>query len=542
MAKVKDPVLKRYEKAKDARLKFDSLLEDCYIYTSPGPSPRFGAELNSGEKKDAVIYSDTAVQALTKRVFRAMGQLFPAGEKFIELDFGNFDLDALPPDQRETARLHLDRAERSLHAAFDASNFQMEIPQALRDVFISTGCLQFNEGDLESPFTFEVVPISQFVPEESTRGIIETVYRPRKPARRDVPILWPKADLPKEFTEKLAKEPDEKIDLLEAQIFDPEKGDYRYLVYLAEGEKLIFETRYKTKPIIAFRLDKHTGEIMGRGPVTKCRANILTANKVVELVLKNASIAVTGIWQADDDGVLNPANIRLVPGVIIPKAVGSAGLTPLQAPGRFDVSQLVLESLNGAIRESIEGPPLPPLAGDRRTAYEFSAREREQAEVEVPSHLRLFYELDWHLIMRALDILSGPRFIGSRFYIEPLLVNGQKLLPKPASPLIKLRAQAEIMRSQRGILSAGAISPEITSKLVKLEDFLRRFLLVHGLLPEEIYTPQELAQQAEAAQQAQSQAAMMQGLGSGAEAGAALAGGDLTGAVEAVAKLGGQNA
>ena len=57
----------------------------------------------------------------------------------------------------------------------------------------------------------------------------------------------------------------------------------------------------------------------------KALPDIRTANKVVELVLKNASIAVTGIWQADDDGVLNPGTVRLVPGTIIPKAPGSAG-------------------------------------------------------------------------------------------------------------------------------------------------------------------------------------------------------------------------
>ena len=81
--------------------------------------------------------------------------------------------------------------------------------------------------------------------------------------------------------------------------------------------------------------------------------DIKTANKVVELILKNASIAVTGIWLADDDGVLNPANIKLVPGSIIPKAVGSSGLTPLQAPGRFDVSHLVLEDLRARIRHAL---------------------------------------------------------------------------------------------------------------------------------------------------------------------------------------------
>ena len=91
-------------------------------------------------------------------------------------------------------------------------------------------------------------------------------------------------------------------------------------------------------PFISFRWLKGAGEIYGRSPVMTALPDIKTVNKVVELVLKNASISVTGIWQADDDGVLNPANIQLVPGSIIPKAVGSAGLTPLQAPGRFDVS------------------------------------------------------------------------------------------------------------------------------------------------------------------------------------------------------------
>ena len=41
---------------------------------------------------------------------------------------------------------------------------------------------------------------------------------------------------------------------------------------------------------------------------------------------------------------------RLTPGAIIPKAPGSAGLTPLAAPGNFDISQLVLSDLRARIR------------------------------------------------------------------------------------------------------------------------------------------------------------------------------------------------
>src|SRR3546814_3931202 len=115
----------------------------------------------------------------------------------------------------------------------------------------------------------------------------------------------------------------------------------------------------------------------------KALPDIKTANKVVELILKNASIAVTGIWQADDDGVLNPATVRLVPGAIIPKAQGSAGLTPLAAPGRFDVSQLVLDDLRARIRHA--------LLVDRLGSVEAPRMRSEEHTSELQSLMRISY-------------------------------------------------------------------------------------------------------------------------------------------------------
>src|SRR5690606_9996566 len=132
---------------------------------------------------------------------------------------------------------------------------------------------------------------------------------------------------------------------------------YRWSAALERGAheepQLLGEGRFAASPFLNFRWLKAPGELYGRSPVMKALPDIKTANKVVELILKNASIAATGIWQADDDGVLNPATVRLVPGAVIPKAQGSAGLTPLAAPGRFDVSQLVLDDLRARIRHAL---------------------------------------------------------------------------------------------------------------------------------------------------------------------------------------------
>ena len=58
------------------------------------------------------------------------------------------------------------------------------------------------------------------------------------------------------------------------------------------------------------------------------------------MILENAQMAISGIYQAEDDGVMNLDTINLVPGTVIPKAMGSAGLQPIQSAGRFDVAQV----------------------------------------------------------------------------------------------------------------------------------------------------------------------------------------------------------
>lgn len=76
-------------------------------------------------------------------------------------------------------------------------------------------------------------------------------------------------------------------------------------------------------------------------------------NKMVEILMKQACKNLTGIYQVDDDGVFNPANIRLIPGTIIPKAVGSNGLQRLQSVD-CGITWEMVESQRKVIREFFE--------------------------------------------------------------------------------------------------------------------------------------------------------------------------------------------
>ena len=70
----------------------------------------------------------------------------------------------------------------------------------------------------------------------------------------------------------------------------------------------------------------------------------MNKNKTLELLLKNASLAIAGVYTAADDGVLNPATLKIIPGAIIPVARNGGpqgeSLRPLPRAGDFNVSAI----------------------------------------------------------------------------------------------------------------------------------------------------------------------------------------------------------
>lgn len=201
---------------------------------------------------------------------------------------------------------------------------------------------------------------------------------------------------------------------------------------------ILSEGLFEQSPFLTFRWMKGTSELYGRSPVMTALPDIKTANKVVELVLKNASIAATGIWLAEDDGVLNPANIRLAPGSIIPKAVGSAGLTPLQAPGRFDVSELVLSDLRARIRHTLLADRLAPVNDRRMTATEVLERSAEMTRLLGAIYGRLQTELLTPLLQRSLAILRR------RGEVPAVALDGTIAEILYRSPLARIQAREEV--------------------------------------------------------------------------------------------------
>ena len=427
-----------FSRARDRRMTWEPLWSDCYAYAQPSRGHGLEMAPSAGRKGTTDLFDATAVDGVEQLAASLLAELTPPWSRWFGLmpgqDVADDDKDGLATSLESTAN----RIQSHLHR----SNFAVEIHQCLLDlVTMGTATLLFEEapsGD-SSAFRFTAIPTSQMYIDGDDNGRIRRQFRKTCSTLDSLSERFPGA-CDWETLRATGAGGSERLDLIEA--VTDEHCRSHYLAYVdglpgAYPAASLATGSFVESPFLTFRWLKGTGEIYGRSPVMSALPDIKTANKVVELILKNASLAVTGIWLAEDDGVLNPANIRLIPGSIIPKAAGSSGLTPLQTPGRLDVSELVLNDLRSNIRHTLLTDRLAPLNSARMTATEVLERSAETTRLLGAIYGRLQAELLTPLLRRAVAILAR------RGEVPDLRLDGELVDLQYRSPLARVQASAE---------------------------------------------------------------------------------------------------
>jgi hypothetical protein len=446
----------RYQKAKQNRSTWESHWQECYDFALPHKGNASGLAA-PGSKQSDKLFDGTAPDGVEQLAASLLSQLTPPWARW----FGFTEGPDLTDEERPIVAPELERAAAALQSNFDRSNFAIEMHQCYLDlVTVGSACLLFQEAEpgAASAFRFTAVPLSEVVFEENAFGQLETTYRRSELTLSQIRTRFPDATLPTDLTQNSEKNPDMKIGIIEAVV--PSDQGFTYSATTESRNDANNEVsqlahgKFRNSPFINFRWLKAPGETYGRSPVMKALPDIKTANKVVELILKNASIAVTGIWQADDDGVLNPANIKLKPGTIIPKAVGSAGLTPLEAPGKFDLSQLILQDLRKNIRRALLADKLGQPEEPRMTATEVVERSADMARLLGATYGRLQSELLTPLVNRSLEILKR------RGEVADIQIDGRTIDLEYKSPLARQQAREDTQNTIHWLEAIQVLGPE----------------------------------------------------------------------------------
>jgi hypothetical protein len=255
---------------------------------------------------------------------------------------------------------------------------------------------------------------------------------------------------------------------------------------------------------------KVAGEIYGRGPLMTALPDIKTLNKTIELLLKNASIAVAGVYTAADDGVLNPNTVKIIPGAIIPVARNGGpqgpALQALPRSGDFNVSQLVINDLRSNIKRILLDESLPPENMSARSATEIVERMKELSQNLGSAFGRLINETMIPLVAKILEVMDERGLIQL-----PLRVNGLEVKVVPVAPLAMAQNMEEVnaIIQYQQLMQSGAFGSDgqLALKNEVAVDYVGDKLGVPAMVRN---TAEERAVIKEEAQQQQAMAAMAQ--------------------------------
>lgn len=469
------------ERARSRRQGWEGLWRDCYSFAMPLRAGGFGESTSSGGRQTEKIYDATAADAVEQLAASLLANLTPPWSRW-------FALKAVYSHQQtavEPLAPVLEEARSVLQGHFDRSNFAVEIHQCFLDlVTVGTATLLFQEGPVGEPsaFRFLALPHHEVFLDGDGSGVINRHFREFRMTTQEIRRRFPKSRFVAPNSKDHSGQATQQSFMVIETVYQLPSGAH-YIAYLPKarnpvGRDLVLcEEVLESSPFISFRWLKAAGEIYGRSPVMTALPDVKTANKVVELILKNASIAVTGIWLADDDGILNPANIKLIPGSIIPKAVGSKGLTPLQAPGRFDVSDLILEDLRSRIRHVMLADRLGPIHSSKMTATEVLERTAEMSRLIGAIFGRLQVELINPVVNRALGILRR------RGEIPDLRLDDGVIALVHQSPLAQAQAQQDLQNTFIWLERVGSLGEDARS-VIDVDATVRWLADKMGIPPE----------------------------------------------------------
>jgi len=467
-------LLKRIKTMMGERDKWAPHLRDAYDLFMPN---RGAFKMHvAGAKRNTEVLDSTPVRTLRRWANRKQAQLMPANKEFARL-VGGMDI---PEEFKQQAAELLESQTDRLFAEINNSNLFDQVNEAMQDAGISTGAIHVADGGSdETPVRYTAVPIDELLLENGPTGQIENVFRTRKMTKEHIARNWPLGTIPDSV-----KDVDEKIEIVEGQVFNAVRGDFDYVVIALKAEHLIWHEVMAEKEWVVFRAGKSTGETYGRGPALDALPDARTLQRVEELVLRNAALAIAGVYTAADDDVLNVWNVTLAPGAIIPVARHDS-LKPLESAHDFSVADLIRKELQESIEETMEAVAFGPPEGGVRSATEILKVDQQIAEDTGASSARLQHEL-----VDPVVRLTVARLI-RRARMAPFRLDNRQVAVRFEGPLARAQDNEEILRATTFLEVTAGLDPNAVAAAVDLVAMARNMAKKTGVWAETVRSEEE---------------------------------------------------
>lgn len=440
-----DQIIKRLSALKSLRLPHEPVWRDCFDHTYPiRGSGLDGNDLGNAQdvqSRMARLVDSTLTDAARLQASSIMSGITPANSRWFGLDVG---------EESDDERRWLDDSAQLLWENIHAANFDSAAYEGMIDEVCAGWFVMYIDQNRDrGGFTFQLWPLSSCYCAASKEGQpIDTVYRCYSLTAEQAVAEFGADQVSEKVRKASEKTPDEKFDFVHA--IQP-RGTYVVGARLSKNlpigsyhvevgsKKLVRESGYHELPVVVPRWMTIPNSVYAIGPASEALPDARTLNQIVRMELAAADLAISGMWIAEDDGVLNPRTVKVGPRrIIVANSVDS--MKPLQSGANFNVSFTKADQLRAAIRKTMMADQLQPQDGPAMTATEVHVRVGLIRQLLGPVYGRLQAEYLQPLIERCFGIAYRAGVFGP----APQSLAGREFSVRYISPLARAQKMEEV--------------------------------------------------------------------------------------------------
>lgn len=470
-------IVKNLNEMKSQRQVIDQHRRDCYMYTHPIRGIQFNQSVNTNpeslvqqaKEAQARLYDGTAGDAALLFASALVSGMTPANAKWAGLEV----------EGNEEANRWLDQASTHVHKAIHSCNFDAPIFEGSLDIAISGMYPMLIEPGEESAYHFELLDLANCYFATSKRGgLIDILYMEFTLTAEQAATEYGEEKLPERVQKALKSKPQQRFVFVQA-IFprraEPGKRKKRrdallpfasYHVELS-SRGVVREMGYHEFPVVVPRYLKIPNSVYAQGPISTALPDVKTLNEVTKKILDNAEMAISGMYKAKDDGVLNPKTVRIGPRRVI-FMNDMNNFEPINPAGKFDVSQIIINDLQKKIRRCLFADMLESFtSASAKTATEWHYRANMIRQLLGPTYGRLQSESLQPLVFRCFMILlrkwqqeGFPDDLGQM----PESMQGKSIAIRYVSPLARAQKMEDVAamdRYEQDLAVTAQLKPEV---------------------------------------------------------------------------------
>jgi len=495
----------------------------AYAYTLPHRGQYFqnkgaGTEgIIKAQSDQQVIYDSTAGDAISLLAASIMSGLTPSASQWFQFRIPGVKFDDLQYD----ARVWLENASKTLfNLIHNSSNYNATALEALEDLAISGMYGIYIEKEDGGDFHFELWPLdSLYVQENPKTQVIDTVYRICLYTAEAAVEKFGEENVPEFIETAYENNSDDPRQYEFLHIIKPRKGKpgkfatqlpFESLYVCKKSGQVVKESGYHELPIVVPRWSKIPRTSYALGPLNKALPDIKTLNKVVEMMLQNAEMAIAGTFVAKADGYLNPNTTKIGPRRVV-FAQDPGNIRPLTIGGDFRIAFEEITRLQKQIKSVLMADELEPIQKNYASATEVSTRAVIVRQILGPIFARLQSEYLEPLIGRCFGLAFRDGTFGQ---IPQSLQGSITIIPEYVSPMARAQRMEEVTSMEKFEQSLAATA-QLNPHVLDVYDFDLATLKKAGLIgvPSDVIRSKEQIRkvrddqaQAQQEQQAQQQA------------------------------------